>query len=105
MTQGFLTEAELKQWLEPVQDPELFMGLVELGLIYECKMDEHAQVFVKMTLTSPGCPAADYLVNLVKSRLLENEAVRDAFVEVVFDPKWDPKIMASDECKEKMGIW
>jgi len=60
---------------------------------------------VKMSLTSPGCPAADHLVNEVKNRMLEYPGVTQANVLVVFEPKWDPSTMASDEVKDKLGIW
>jgi len=94
----------LKEWLKPVQDPELRLSLVELGLIYDCKQ-EGEKVQVTMTLTSPGCPAAGELVESVKKRLLENPEVKEVAVEIVFDPKWDPKTMASEECKDVLGIW
>lgn len=91
-------------WLRPVQDPELFLSLVDLGLIYAVVHDA-GSVTVKMTLTSPGCPAADQLVSEVKKRLLEYPGVEKADVMVVFDPKWDPRTMASDEVKDRLGIW
>ena len=94
----------LMEWLRPVQDPELFLGLVDLGLIYSVVL-EGDSVTVKMTLTSPGCPAADHLVSEVKKRLLEYPGVAKADVMVVFEPKWDPRTMASDEVKDRLGIW
>jgi metal-sulfur cluster biosynthetic enzyme len=99
-----MTDEILKEWLRPVQDPELFMSLVDLGLIYECKV-EGEKVTVKMSLTSPGCPAGDYLVQEVKKRMLEYPGIKDAEVEIVWEPKWDPKTMASDEVKDRLGIW
>lgn len=100
-----LTSESAKEWLKPVEDPELFMSLVELGLIYDVTLSEPGHAHVKMTLTSPGCPAAGYLVEQVKKRMLEHEEIKEAEVEIVFEPKWDPKTMASDECKDKLGIW
>jgi metal-sulfur cluster biosynthetic enzyme len=94
----------LLDWLKPVQDPELFLGLVDLGLIYSVTV-ENGNVQVKMTLTSPGCPAADHLVSEVKKRLLEYPGIQSADVSVVFEPKWDPRVMASDEVKDRLGIW
>lgn len=94
----------LLEWLRPVQDPELFMGLVDLGLIYSIIL-EGSIAHVKMTLTSPGCPSADYLVAQIKQRLLEYPGITAAEVQIVFDPKWDPRVMASDEVKDKLGIW
>jgi metal-sulfur cluster biosynthetic enzyme len=94
----------LLEWLRPIQDPELFLGLVDLGLIYSIVV-EGESASVKMTLTSPGCPAAGYLVEQVKSRLLEYPGVTKADVLVIFEPKWDPRTMASDEVKDRLGIW
>ena len=99
-----MNEESLKIWLQPVQDPELHLSLVDLGLIYECKIDG-VKVDVKMSLTSPGCPAADHMVQQVKVRLLEHPEVKEATVAIVFEPKWDPATMASDEVKDKLGIW
>lgn len=100
-----LKEADLLEWIRPVLDPELNMSLVDLGLIYEAVPNEDNEVSVKMTLTSPGCPAGDYMVQAVRSRLLEHEEVEKAHVEIVWEPKWNPAEMASDEVKDKMGIW
>lgn len=100
-----LKEEDLKEWLKPVEDPELFMSLVELGLIYEAKETAPKKVDVKMTLTSPGCPAGDYLVNAVKTRMEEHESVEACEVELVWEPQWDPAEMASEEAKDKLGIW
>ncbi len=95
---------ELLHWLSPIQDPELFLGLVDLGLIYDVVL-ENGKATVTMTLTSPGCPAADHLIGEVKKRMLEYPGVTDAEVKVVFEPKWDPRTMASDEVKDTLGIW
>ena len=96
----------LKEWLRPIEDPEIQMSLVDLGLIYECSLDLVAgRAHVQMTLTSPGCPAADYLVDQVKKRVLEYPEIKEADVQLVFEPQWDPRTMASDEVKDKLGIW
>ena len=100
-----LTQEELMEWLKPIQDPEIFMSLVELGLIYRAEMDEGGKVTVEMTLTSPGCPMGDHMVADVDRRLREKPEVTDAEVKIVWEPKWDPKEMASEECKEQLGIW
>ncbi len=96
---------ELKEWLRPVEDPEMKMSLVDLGLIYECIVEEGGKVRVRMTLTSPSCPAADYMVQQVRDRVKAYPGVTDADVQLVFEPKWNPRTMASDEAKEKMRIW
>lgn len=104
-TASTTTPTDLKEWLKPVEDPELFLSLVELGLVYDATLDESGLATVHMTLTSPGCPAGGYIVDEIKKRLLENPDVKDTRVEIVWEPKWDPKVMASEECKEALGIW
>jgi metal-sulfur cluster biosynthetic enzyme len=105
MQSPILNEDELKEWLKPIEDPELFLSLVDLGLIYRCYEIEPEKVKVEMTLTSPGCPAGDYLVNEVKNKMLEYPNVKDVEVEIVWEPKWDPQTMASEEAKEELGLW
>lgn len=99
-----MNEIELLEWLRPVQDPELFLSLVDLGLIYKVEVKD-GKASVEMSLTSPGCPAADYLVQEVAKRMKEYPGVTEADVKVVFEPKWDPRTMASDEVKDRLGIW
>ena len=95
---------ELREWLKPVEDPEMFISIVDLGLVYEAEL-EGSTANVSMTLTSPHCPVADVFVSNVKKRLLEYPGVSVAEVKLVFEPKWDPATMASDEVKDRLGIW
>lgn len=98
------TNSELLEWLKPVQDPEMLLSIVDLGLVYETELTgDHARVV--MTLTSPHCPVADVFVGNVKKRTLEYPGVVSADVKLVFEPKWDPKTMSSDEVKDRLGIW
>lgn len=99
------TEVELREWIQNVNDPELNMSLVDLGLIYKIEMKSEHKVEVEMSLTSPTCPAASYIVEQVKARLLEHPAIQEADVRLVFEPRWNPRTMASEEAKEKLGIW
>ncbi len=97
---------ELLQWLHPVQDPEMFISVVDLGLIYIAEFVEgKSKSRVEMTLTSPHCPVADSFVDNVRKRLMEYPGMESAEVKLVFEPKWDPKTMASDEVKDRLGIW
>ena len=96
----------LFEWLKPVQDPEMFISIIDLGLVYEAHLsDEGKKADVVMTLTSPHCPIADQFMGSVKTRLLEYPGVCMADVKLVFEPKWDPATMASDEVKDRLGIW
>lgn len=96
---------ELKEWIRSIKDPEINVSLVDLGLIYEMLLEEAGKVSVKMTLTTPTCPAAGAIVDMVKKRLEEHEAVTLANVALVWEPKWDPKTMANEEGKDALGIW
>jgi metal-sulfur cluster biosynthetic enzyme len=101
-----MRDEELMTWLHPVQDPEMFISIVDLGLIYVAEFEnEKKSARVEMTLTSPHCPVADSFVDNVRKRLLEYPGMERAEVKLVFEPKWDPKTMASDEVKDRMGIW
>ena len=93
-----VTAEQVREALKEVVDPELGIDIVSLGLIYDVKV-EQGKVFVKMTLTSPGCPAAPMIVG--NSRLsLEGLGFKDPDIdiEVVFDPPWTPE-KASEEVK------
>jgi metal-sulfur cluster biosynthetic enzyme len=101
-----ILEAELREWLRPVEDPDLYLSLLDLGLIYGVDYDPSKQyAHIKMTLTSPGCPSAGHMIEELKKRALEHPQVKEAQVEIVWEPKWDPKTMASDEVKEELGLW
>ena len=81
--------------LRSVLDPELHMNIVDLGLVYSTAAKDGV-VDVKMTLTSPGCPYGPYLLNQVKETLLALKGVKDAQIEVVWDPPWGPDKMSED---------
>jgi probable FeS assembly SUF system protein SufT len=78
-------------------DPEIPVNIVDLGLIYDCEVDEQAEgghrVEVKMTLTAPGCGMGPVLAEDVKNRVQEVPGVDNVHVEVVFDPPWNPNMM------------
>ena len=101
--------AELKERvvavLREIYDPEIPVNIYDLGLIYGIECGPDGVVDIHMTLTSPGCPAGDQIVGDIKQRLLEKEEIQEVDVEIVWEPKWDPSTMASEECKEELGIW
>lgn len=99
------TPEGLKDWLRVVEDPELHLSLVGLGLIYDCEIEPNDHVRVDMTLTSPGCPAGDQMIEEVRTRLMEHPNVKGASVQIVWEPKWDPRAMAEEDVKEVLGIW
>jgi FeS assembly SUF system protein len=87
-----------------VYDPEIPVNIWELGLIYDLEIDADRRVHVRMTLTAPGCPAAQALPLEVERRVREVEGVADANVEVVWEPAWSPDRM-SEAAKLQLGIF
>lgn len=82
--------------LKKCYDPEIPVNIVDLGLVYDCEISEgldDAVVFVKMTLTAPGCGMGPVLAEDVKKRIEDLSGVRKAHVEIVFDPPWNQHMM------------
>jgi metal-sulfur cluster biosynthetic enzyme len=92
MTNATLDESKVLEALRQVIDPELGCNLVDLGLIYDVRIDGSI-VRVAMTVTTPGCPMHDSLRCGVQNALLNLEGVASAEVELVFDPPWHPSMM------------
>ncbi len=80
--------------LRSVYDPEIPVNIYELGLIYTVDIDEKAEVKIKMSLTAPGCPVAGEMPEQVRQAVASVEGVSDAGVELVWDPTWNPSLMA-----------
>ena len=91
--------------LTSIEDPELRLGIVDLGLIYDVNVDEDGMVDVVMTLTTPACPLGPLLMGQVQDAVMDIPGVKDVNVEVTFSPPWDPRTMASDEIRMQLGIW
>jgi metal-sulfur cluster biosynthetic enzyme len=91
--------------LRPVQDPEIRIGIVDLGLIYDVEVSDQAEVKVKMTLTTPACPYGEMLLGMAHQAAEKVEGVTKVEIVLVWDPPWDPKEMASDLAKDQLGIW
>jgi probable FeS assembly SUF system protein SufT len=93
-------EIERALWsqLRTCYDPEIPVDIVELGLVYECKLetlpDGLRKAKVRLTLTAPGCGMGDILVGDVKSKLLQVPGVSEAEVEMTFDPPWSRDMMS-----------
>ena len=90
-----LTDSEVLEALKDVIDPELGYNIVDLGLIYGVTITD-GQVDIVMTMTTPGCPATNYIESGVYERLLRIQGVKDAHVDVVWAPPWDPSMMSPD---------
>ncbi|HOG41624.1 MAG TPA: iron-sulfur cluster assembly protein [Bacteroidales bacterium] len=80
--------------LQQVFDPEIPVNIYELGLVYGLEVDKANNVTVTMTLTSPNCPAADQLVEDVKTAVEDVPKVADVDVKIVFEPEWNMKMMS-----------
>lgn len=88
--------------LKTVEDPELKINLVDLGLIYKVTISTENNVKVLMTLTSPGCPLSFIFDQLVSQAVKEIPEVKDVRVELTFEPPWSPAKM-SEEAKLELG--
>lgn len=91
--------------LKPVADPEIRIGIIDLGLVYDVLIDDDGKVTVKMTLTTPACPYGEMLMTQVHRAVQQLDGVSEVEVRLVWDPPWDPKEMCSDSAKDLLGIW
>ena len=89
--------------LKQVFDPEIPVNVYDLGLIYEVKVGEDRNVFIKMTMTSPTCPMADDVVNDVNNAVSDAPGVKGVQIELTFDPEWDESRM-SEEARLELGL-
>ena len=99
---GALYEAVVDA-LREIYDPEIPVNIYDLGLIYGVDVDPEADVVVTMTLTTPHCPVAESMPAEVELRVSSVPGVRDAEVNLVWDPPWDPAKM-SDEARLELGM-
>ncbi len=98
-----VTEETIMEALGTVNDPEIpGLSIVDLGLIYAVEV-EGGKVAVRMTVTAPGCPMAQYMAQMAKKAVEELDGVDEANVEVVFEPPWNPEMMSA-EARKKLGF-
>jgi|TARA_B110000967_G_scaffold154040_1_gene158624 FeS assembly SUF system protein len=89
--------------IKTIFDPEIPVDIYELGLIYDVFVNEEYEVKVLMTLTTPNCPVAETLPLEVEEKIKSLDAVKDAEVEITFDPPWTQDLM-SEEAKLELGM-
>jgi FeS assembly SUF system protein len=95
---------EIIRALSTVFDPEIPVNIYDLGLIYDVFADAAGIVGIRMTLTAPACPAAQFLPVQVRDKVAGLPGVADVTVDVVWDPPWDRDRM-SDAAKLQLGMW
>jgi FeS assembly SUF system protein len=98
-----IIEAQVIEAIQTCYDPEIPVNIYELGLIYEVKISETANVDIKMTLTSPHCPAAQSLPSEVRLKAQAVKGVKNVNVEVVWTPPWSPALM-TEAAKLELGM-
>ena len=96
-------EARVIDALRKVHDPEIPVNIFDLGLVYELKINEQSEVYIKMTLTTPNCPVAEDMPGVVYNEVKSVEGVRDVKIDLVFDPPWD-KDMISEAALLELGL-
>lgn len=96
-------EERIVEVLKTVYDPEIPVDIYSLGLIYKIDLQDDGTLDVDMTLTAPGCPAADFIMEDVRLKLDTLEGVKSANVNLVFEPEWD-KSMMTEEARIELGF-
>ena len=96
-------KSQIIERLKMIYDPEIPVNIYELGLIYKVEVDDKNKVVVDMTLTSPNCPVAESLPNMVKENILKVVGVKDVDLKLVWDPPWTKDKM-SEAAKLELNL-
>ncbi|MDD7100499.1 MAG: iron-sulfur cluster assembly protein [Bacteroidaceae bacterium] len=97
-------EENIVKVLKTVYDPEIPANIYDLGLIYKIDFNpKDGSLDIDMTLTAPGCPLADYIIEDVRQKVLGVEEVKTAQINLVFEPEWNQDMM-SEEAKADLGF-
>ena len=103
-----VTEEAVREQLKNVIDPELFVNIIDLGLIYVVDLveseDGKVKVMIEMTMTSPACPAGPQLMGNSRDVVARMEGVEGVDIKLVMDPPWTPDRM-TDDARDKLGIF
>ena len=105
MTQEEKTQIEerIVDVLKTVYDPEIPVNIWDLGMIYKIDVKEDYTVDIDMTFTAPSCPAADFILEDVRTKVESLEGIKSANINLVFEPEWD-KSMMSEEARVELGF-
>ena len=101
-------EEEVMHALQAVEDPEQDKSIVDLGLVYAVRFedrDEGKHAEIDLTLTSPGCPAAPEIMAAAHRAALQTDGLESVHINLVWTPRWDPRVHATEDARMDMGIW
>ena len=90
------TEEDIVKVLKTVYDPEIPVNVYDLGLIYKIDVDDEKNIQIDMTLTAPGCPLADYIIEDVRMKVESVDGVKSVTVNLVFEPEWNRYMMSEE---------
>ncbi len=96
-------EGRIVDVLKTVYDPEIPVDIYELGMIYKIDVKDDCTVDIDMTFTAPNCPAADFILEDVRTKVESVEGVKSANINLVFEPAWDQSMM-SEEARLELGF-
>ncbi len=96
-------EEKIVKLLKTVFDPEIPVNIYDLGLIYKVDLQDNGVLNIDMTLTAPSCPAADFLMEDIRQKMLSIDDVKEVNINLVFEPAWD-KDMMSEEAKLELNL-
>ncbi|MBQ3753538.1 MAG: DUF59 domain-containing protein [Prevotella sp.] len=96
-------EGRIVDVLKTVYDPEIPVNIFDLGMIYKIDVRDDATVELDMTFTAPNCPAADYILEDVRTKVEGVDGIRGANVNLVFEPAWDQSMM-TEEARVELGF-
>ena len=98
-----LIEERIVDVLKTVYDPEIPVNIYDLGMIYKIDVKDNYMADIDMTFTAPNCPAADYILEDVRTKVESVEGIKAANVNLVFEPAWDQSMM-SEEARVELGF-
>ena len=98
-----MIEERIVDVLKTVYDPEIPVNIYDLGMIYKIDVPDVYSVELEMTFTAPNCPAADYILEDVRTKVESVEGVKSSNVNLVFEPAWDQSMM-SEEARVELGF-
>lgn len=96
-------EERIVDVLKTVYDPEIPVNIYDLGLIYKIDLSDDGTLDLDMTFTAPSCPAADFIIEDIRTKVEAVNGVKSANVNMVFEPEWD-KSMMTEEARVELGL-